>query len=274
MTREVQDHECQATAALGCRREAAHPRRGPTSRQTISEVCRHYQIAPGQFYAWEKQARQGTLEALRNGKRGRKGSDPTTQLHAEIGRLRTVVAELSAENLQLKDVACLRPYQVYHILGEEDLLFRRPALSPEALKRPPEPDHPDQVWHIDLMYLYIRPRWYYLVDILDGYSCFLVHWSLNLSMAADTVTLTVQEALEGLPQRRPGEPKLVHDHGSQFVSGEWRAFVEVAGVIDIKIRVAHPEPNGRLERLHRTHREEGFRKEALSEPLPLGLLSW
>lgn len=27
------------------------------------------------------------------------------------------------------------------------------------------------------MYLYIPPRWYYLVDILDGYIRFLVHWS-------------------------------------------------------------------------------------------------
>lgn len=45
------------------------------ARQTppsVSEVCRRHGVAPGQFYTWEKQARQGTLEALRNGKRGRK----------------------------------------------------------------------------------------------------------------------------------------------------------------------------------------------------------
>jgi transposase-like protein len=70
--------------------------------QTISAVCRHHQIAPGQFYAWEKLARQGALEALRNGKRGRKGPDPTERLQVEVERLRTVIAELSAENLQLK----------------------------------------------------------------------------------------------------------------------------------------------------------------------------
>lgn len=106
-------------------------------------------------------------------------------------------------------------------------------------------------------------RWYYLVDILDGYSRFLVHWSLNLTMLADTVTLTVQEALERLTDRRSGEPRLVHDHGSQFLSAEWRAFIEGSGVTDIKTRVAHPESNGRLERLHRTHREEGLTEETL-----------
>jgi transposase len=70
--------------------------------QTVSAVCRHYQIAPGQFYAWEKQARQGALEGLRNGQRGRRRADPSQQLQAEIERLRAVVTELSAENLQLK----------------------------------------------------------------------------------------------------------------------------------------------------------------------------
>ena len=163
-----------------------------------------------------------------------------------------------------EDVAYLRPYQVYRILVEQGLLRRRESPPPETLRHPPEPDHPDQVWHIDLMYLYIRPRWYYLVDILDGYSRFLVHWSLNLTMMADTVTLTIQEALERLPERRHGEPKLVHDHGGQFLSAEWRMFVKEAGLVDIKTRVAHPESNGRLERLHRTHREEGLTEDHLA----------
>ena len=70
--------------------------------QTISEVCRRHQITPGQFYTWEKQARQGALAALRNGPRGPQKTDPTPQLQAEIERLRDVIAEISAENLALK----------------------------------------------------------------------------------------------------------------------------------------------------------------------------
>lgn len=92
-----------------------------------------------------------------------------------------------------------------------------------------------------------------------------MHWSLNLTMEADTVTLTVQEALERLPRRRPGEPKIVHDHGSQFISAEWRRFVEAAGVTDIPTRVAHPQSNGIAERLHRTHWEEGILEELLTD---------
>ena len=72
------------------------------SGQSISEVCRRHQIAPGQFYAWERQARQGMLAALRNSKPGRRAPDPTEPLQAHIQRLQAVVAELSTENLDLK----------------------------------------------------------------------------------------------------------------------------------------------------------------------------
>lgn len=68
------------------------------------------------------------------------------------------------------DVAYLKPYQVYEILKERGLLRWGKNGASATLNRPPEPDHPDEVWHVDLMYLYIHPRWYYLVDIIDGYS--------------------------------------------------------------------------------------------------------
>ena len=69
--------------------------------QNVSEVCRRHQLAPGVFYAWERLAKQGALEALR----GRRAQDPdatTAKLQADLDRFRAVVAELSAENLQLK----------------------------------------------------------------------------------------------------------------------------------------------------------------------------
>jgi transposase InsO family protein len=166
-----------------------------------------------------------------------------------------------------ENVACLRSYQVYRILTDHDLLARRDPHPLPVLGRPPEPDHADQVWHTALMYLYIPPRWYYLVDILDGYRRFLVHWSLNLTMRADTVSLTLQQALEMLTHRMEGEPQVVHDHGSQFLSHEWRSLVAATGITDIKTRVAHPQSNGRIERLHRTHREEGLAETQLTDYL-------
>lgn len=61
---------------------------------------------------------------------------------------------------------------------------------------------------------------------------------------ADTVTLTVQGVLERLFERRSGEPRIVHDNGSQFLGREWYDYVRGVGLTDIRTRVAHPQSNG------------------------------
>ena len=220
------------------------------------------------FYRWEERAQQGRLEDRRVVPHHSVPAPTPGEVAAvreyALGHPLTGYKRLCWLMVDA-DVAYLRPYQVYDILSAQGLIRRREMVIADPLHRPAAPDHPDQVWHIDLMYLYIRPRWYYLVDILDGYSRFLVHWSLNLTMTADTVTLTAQEAVERLDRRRPGEPQIVHDNGSQFLSKDWRDFVTGTGITDIRTRIAHPQSNGRVESLHRTHRAEGLIEEELDD---------
>jgi transposase len=70
---------------------------------TISEVCRRHGLAPSVFYRWRAVADNGSASALkREGMRTpRKGGIEARQ-KAEIDRLRAVVAEITAENLELK----------------------------------------------------------------------------------------------------------------------------------------------------------------------------
>jgi len=75
---------------------------GRQSGATVSEVCRRHQISHAQFYRWERIARQGALEALRNGARKVRNGKREEWLMSEINRLRIVVAEVTAENLTLK----------------------------------------------------------------------------------------------------------------------------------------------------------------------------
>lgn len=75
---------------------------GRQSGATISEVCRRHQVDHAQFYRWERLARQGALEMLRNGARKSKNGKHEEWLMSEVNRLRAVVAELITENLTLK----------------------------------------------------------------------------------------------------------------------------------------------------------------------------
>lgn len=238
------------------------------SDQPTRAILAQLGLAPATYYRYQARARADALADRRSPPR-RRGVPPTPEEIAAVCTFALSHPTMGYKRLAWlmvdRDVAYLRPYQVHAILAEAGLIRRPPLPGPGDLRRPVPPERPDQVWHIDLMYVFIRPRWYYLVDILDAYSRFLVHWSLNRTLAAETVTLAVQAALETLDGRRPGDPALVHDHGSQFLSAEWRAFVAGAELVDIKTRLAHPESNGRLERLHRTHREEGLVGDATSD---------
>lgn len=160
-----------------------------------------------------------------------------------------------------ENVAFLRPWSVHAILKEHDLLGRR-TQAILHLERPDEPDHPDQRWHVDLMSLKLNGHWFYLIDVLDAYSRYLVYWEVLLSARADIVTLVAQRAVETLHGRKCiGEPEIVHDRGPQFVGHEWRAFVRNAEVGDIPTRAHHPQSNGRIERFHRTTKEEGLNEQ-------------
>ena len=237
------------------------------ARTPVNAILKHLGIPRATYYRWQRRALSGSLADITAASQ-RRACPPIPQEINSVCDYALEYPQMGYKRLTWQmvdnDVAYLKPYQVYEILSERSLLCGTKDSGSETLNRPPEPDHPDEVWHVDLMYLYIAPRWYYLVDIIDGYSRFMVNWSLNLTMESETVTITVQDAQEKLGNRRKGEPRVVHDHGSQFISHEWRSFVKGAGITDIKTRIAHPESNGRLERLHRTHREEGLTEEALT----------
>ncbi len=159
--------------------------------------------------------------------------------------------------LMLEKKAFLRPWMVHDILAEHRLLGRRQP-PPELLVRPPEADHPDQRWHTDLMVWWFADRWFWMIDVLDAYSRYLVHCQLLLTARAEDVTLAVQTALDTLEpeRRREGEPEIVHDCGSPFIGREWAQLVHATEMTDVRARAHHPQSNGLDERIHRTFREE------------------
>jgi putative transposase len=105
------------------------------------------------------------------------------------------------------------------------------------------------------MYLWVKGRWYFLVSILDSYSCYIFYWELALSIRAQEIAEIVAVALERVPGKKP---RIVRDNGSQFVAKEWWEVMRHFELEDVPIRVRHPESNGRIERYHRSVRDEAF----------------
>ena len=66
----------------------------------VSDLCRREGINPTQYYAWKKQLL--SLASRVFDARAAKPSAREEQLRAEVRRFKDVVAELTAENLDLK----------------------------------------------------------------------------------------------------------------------------------------------------------------------------
>lgn len=171
--------------------------------------------------------------------------------HLLLGYKRLAYA-LMAENK-----AFVRPWMVHDILDQYQLLGRR-APVPEPLVRPAAADHPDQRWHTDLTMWWFDQQWFWMIDILDAYSRYLVHCELLLTAKTDAVERAVQRALDTLVGRPrvSGEPQIVHDGGPQFIGHDWLQFMQAVGATDVRTHPYHPQSNGLDERVHRTFREE------------------
>lgn len=67
----------------------------------ISELCRREGINPTQYYGWKKQLQGGASKLFASGQIG-KPSAREQRLEAELRRAKDVIAEITAENLDLK----------------------------------------------------------------------------------------------------------------------------------------------------------------------------
>jgi transposase len=70
---------------------------------TVSEVCRRHGLSPSVLYRWRAVAQGGSAVALkRDAQRAPRKDDPEARHKAEMERMRAVIAEITAENLELK----------------------------------------------------------------------------------------------------------------------------------------------------------------------------
>lgn len=109
---------------------------------TMSEVCRKHSVSPGLVYRWRAVAQQATTQALQKvDSRGKSQPDAqTARLEAELERMRRVVAEITAENLELKKKTLglqgrvrLSAQQKQEVLALVELTQRRSEWPLEAI---------------------------------------------------------------------------------------------------------------------------------------------
>lgn len=155
-----------------------------------------------------------------------------------------------------RDIVAVSPTSVYRVLKAEGLLANRwhkPSRKGTGFVQPLAPhDH----WHIDFSYVNVGGTFYYLCSILDGCSRFIVHWEIREAMKEADAELVLQRAREKHPQARP---RIISDNGPQFVAKDFKEFLRQWQTSHVLTSPHYPQSNGKLERYHRTLKEQAIR---------------
>jgi transposase InsO family protein len=228
----------------------------------VTVVAKRLGIPKSTYYDWLNKESKGQLKD-----NYKAPLNPDSPLPEEIDAVISYALENPTDGYRRlsymmidEDIACFSPSTVYRILSERDLLYRYKRSTKSKGQYDFSPTAPHQQWHTDLMYLKVQGSWYFFIAILDAYSRYIVHWELLENADASSVKAVVETALI----RNPGvKPRIVTDNGVQFTSKEYKSLINEFSLIDIKIRINHPESNGAIERFHRTLREEGLAEKEL-----------
>lgn len=154
------------------------------------------------------------------------------------------------------DVAAVSPATTYRVLKAEGVIGTR-WLEPSSKGQGfAQPLGPHAHWHVDFSYLNIGGTFYYLCTVLDGYSRAILAWDIRVQMREADAEIVLQRARESYPQARP---RVITDRGAQFVAGDFKEFIRFWQCTHVLCSPHYPQSNGKLERYHRTLKEQAIR---------------
>ncbi len=226
------------------------------AEMNVDQMVGRIGIRRSKFYQWQKRygkvnehnswvPRDNWLEEYE-----KKAIVDYYQLHYQDGYRRLTFMMLD------ENIVAVSPSSVYRVLVEAGVMRkweRKPSKKGTGFVQPLKPHGH---WHIDVSYINIQGTFYYLCAILDGYSRYIVHWEIRESMKESEIEIIMERAKE----RFPGEkPRIISDNGPQFISNGFKEYIRISGMTHVRTSPFYPQSNGKLERWHKTVKQESIR---------------
>ena len=156
-----------------------------------------------------------------------------------------------------RDIVYTSPATVYRVMKDAGLISRwNQGTKTKKGMGFIQPEKPLEHIHTDISYINILGTFFFLICILDGYSRMILHFELRANMQEYDVEITIQRFLEKYPE---ANGNLITDNGSQFISRDFKDFIRESGLNHIRTSIRHPQSNGKLERFHKTIKDEKIR---------------
>ncbi|HEX9156141.1 MAG TPA: IS3 family transposase [Nitrospira sp.] len=154
------------------------------------------------------------------------------------------------------DVVAVSPSSVYRVLCNAGLMKAHNSKSSLKGKGFQQPLRPHEHWHVDVTYINVAGTFFYLCSLLDGCSRFIVHWEIRESMTEADVETIIQRARERYPDARP---RIISDNGPQFIAKDFKEFIRICGMTQVRTSPYYPQSNGKMERWYKTLKGECIR---------------
>ena len=234
-----------------------------SARQTL----RRLDIHRSTFYNWLHRFQDNGIDGLADRK-----ATPTVAWNQVPQDHRDAIIELALDQPELspRELAVRYTDQqayfvsestVYRLLKAQDLITSPAYILMQAGDKFQHPSKcVNELWQTDFTYFKIIGwGWYYLSTVLDDYSRFIIAWRLCSGMSASDVSDTLDDALmfTGLDQVKVRhKPRLLSDNGPSYISGDLAEYLRDNGMSHIRGRPYHPQTQGKIERWHRTMKNQ------------------
>jgi transposase InsO family protein len=160
------------------------------------------------------------------------------------------------------DIVAVSPSSTYRVLRHAGLISSGQLPSSRKGQGFVQPLAPHEHWHVDFSYLNLGGTFYYLCSVLDGAARAILAWDIRPQMQESDAEIVLQRAREAYPG---AQPRIITDNGPQFVAKDFKEFIRLWKTTHVFTSPHYPQSNGKLERYHRTLKEQAIRpKTALS----------
>ena len=228
----------------------------------FSSLCREFGITRRTGYKWIERSKE--TDNLSDRSHARKNINNKTDLETEklILALRTENPGWGAKTIRqvlinqgYQDLPCVKTFN--NILKRNDCISNEDSLKHKAFMSF-EKDNCNEMWQTDFKgeFLMKDNNYCFPLDILDDHSRFLIKIK-PLTSTANAVISCFKEAFYeyGMPN------SVLSDNGAQFAGfrqgyTQFEKWLMNHNILPIHGRIKHPQTQGKIERFHRTLKQE------------------